>query len=512
MKSVSLSFTALAATLSLAALASPVSLAAQEAAQMAGESDAMTSPRDDAMTPAQIREDLALVRKALEQIHPGYTRYTSQATLDALWEEIEAAALATPTRGVLYHQISRILAAIRCDHTKAELPDDFEQARLTEPLYLPLRYAIFDERMFITNPGATGLAQGTEVLAIDGRPISQAIAAVKALFPVDGDTDFVKEKSIASFDEFMGPAFEHFYPFLFETAPEVTLALAGGRAGTREVTTERLGFTDYSAITGERRFSRNFKDAVTFKLIDDRAAYLRVDTFVNYREPVDPDTIYAPIFAELGASGRDTLILDLRRNGGGSNDAQMGLLQWLMPAAFREADALLVKSDRIDPELRPYLGTWEKAALNPDPAWFKRREDGMFEVINPMVGKPRVSIPAKDGAFGGRLIVLTSGDNASGVTHMLAVIRTQREATFVGEPTGGAATGATAGILFFLTLPHSGVKVRVPLQRTVITNAEELNPRLGITPDILAPDTRASTLLGTDPALDAAMQILAQNR
>ncbi|MEO0642239.1 MAG: S41 family peptidase, partial [Pseudomonadota bacterium] len=324
--------------------------------------------------------------------------------------------------------------------------------------------------------------------------------------------DFVKEKSIASFDEFMGPAFEHFYPFLYEAAPEVTLTLAGGRAGTREVTTERLGFTDYSAITGERRFSRNFKDAVTFKLIDDRAAYLRVDTFVNYREPVDPDTIYAPIFAELGASGRDTLILDLRRNGGGSNDAQMGLLQWLMPAAFREADALLVKSDRIDPELRPYLGTWEKAALNPDPAWFKRREDGMFEVINPMVGKPRVSIPAKDGAFGGRLIVLTSGDNASGVTHMLAVIRTQREATFVGEPTGGAATGATAGILFFLTLPHSGVKVRVPLQRTVITNAEELNPRLGITPDILAPDTRASTILGTDPALDAAMQILAQNR
>ena len=44
-------------------------------------------------------------------------------------------------------------------------------------------------------------------------------------------------------------------------------------------------------------------------------------------------------------------------------------------------------------------------------------------------------------------------------------------ATFIGEKTGGAPTGATAGVIFFLELPASGIKVRVPAQRTVIANA-----------------------------------------
>ncbi|MEL6487608.1 MAG: hypothetical protein AAFQ13_10765, partial [Pseudomonadota bacterium] len=350
--SFSLSIATLAAAVALTAPLAP--LMAQETASAEAAASA-TSPRDDVMTAKQVREELAITRKALEDIHPGYTRYTSKAVLDALWDDVEAKALANPTRGEVYLQISRVLAAIRCDHTKAELPDDFEQARLAEPLYMPLRYAIFDGRMFVTNPGATGLARGAEILAIDGRPVREAIDAVKALFPVDGDTDFVKDASITQFGEFMGPAFEHFYPFLYETGPEAVLSVADGKEGARELRTQRLGYTDYAAITGEQRFSSNFADAVTFKLLDDTAAYLSVDTFVNYRKPVDPDTIYAPIFEELARSGRDTLIVDLRRNGGGSNDAQMGLLQWLMPDSFREADALLVKSNRIDPEIRPYL-------------------------------------------------------------------------------------------------------------------------------------------------------------
>ncbi|MEL6737684.1 MAG: S41 family peptidase, partial [Pseudomonadota bacterium] len=460
MKTFCVSMTTLVAAIAPLAPVSPTF--AQEAQGMEPASSAI-SPRDDVMTAKQVREELAITRKALEDIHPGYTRYTSKAALDALWDDVEAKALANPTRGEVYLQISRVLAAIRCDHTKAELPDDFEEARKAEPVYLPLRYAIFDGRMFVTNPGETGLVRGAEIVAIDARPVGEVIEAVKALFPVDGDTDFIKDRSISQFGEFMGPAFEHFYPFLYDTQPEVVLSVADGQGGASEVRAQRLGYTDYAAITGEQRYSSNFVDAVTFKLLDDTAAYLSVDTFVNYRRPVDPDTIYAPIFEELARSGRDTLIVDLRRNGGGSNDAQMGLLQWLMPEDFRQADALLVKSDRIDPDIRPYLDSWEKAALDPDPAWFKQRADGMFEIINPFVGKPADSIPAKPGAFGGRLIVLTSGDNASGVTHLLAAIRTQREAVFIGERTGGAATGATAGILAYLTLPHSGVKVRVPL-------------------------------------------------
>lgn len=493
----------------LALIASPL-LAQSKAAP---EPSTSLSPRDEILSSEQVREDLAIARRALEHIHPGYTRYTSQAELDVMWEEGRAMALAKPTRGSLYLQVSRVLAAIRCDHTKAELPEDFEQARAAEPLYLPFRYAIFDGRLFVTDPGATGLVAGSEVLAIDGVAAGEIITKVFALFPVDGDTDFIKGESVVAQGEFLGPALDHFYPFLYETGPQARLSVSTGAGAAREVSVDRHTYSQFVEASGQQRFASNFDSAVTFRLLDDRAAYLSVDTFVNYRRPVDPDALYAPVFEELAKSGRDTLILDLRRNGGGSDDAQTGLVRWLMPTAFRQAEAVLVKTDRIDPALKPYLSTWEKAALDPDPAWFRKRADAMFEIIEPAVGKPPLSIPARNGAFTGRLIVLTSTDNASGVTHLLATLRTQRPGTvFIGERTGGAATGATAGVLLYLTLPNSQIRVRVPLQRTVIAGAERLDPRLGITPDILAPDTLMSTLAGIDPAMEAALAYLAENK
>ena len=78
----------------------------------------------------------------------------------------------------------------------------------------------------------------------------------------------------------------------------------------------------------------------------------------------------------------------------------------------------------------------------------------------------------------------------------------------IGEQTGGAPTGATAGILFFLTLPESGIRIRVPAQRTVIANAAKLPQRSGIAPEMPAPMTAADYFAGNDPALAAARSAL----
>ena len=48
---------------------------------------------------------------------------------------------------------------------------------------------------------------------------------------------------------------------------------------------------------------------------------------------------------------------------------------------------------------------------------------------------------------------------------LLARLKASERVTLVGEPTGGSAAGPTAGILFFLTLPNSGLTVNVPALR-----------------------------------------------
>lgn len=466
-------------------------------------------PRDEPLTVEAALEDIALARRALSSLHAGYDRYTSSDTLDAQWEATIRQAEAGMTRGELYLEMSRLLAMIRCDHTKAEIPDDFETYRDEVALYLPFRFKLFDGRMYVTVAGeGVPLAREDEIIAVDGEPVSGLLADLYPLFPVDGDTDFVKEPSVSDFGEFYGPAFEHFMPFLRPIEPMATVTVRRNTGGTERLSVQRLTFSDYSALTGEKRFSSNFRDAIRYAPLGDDAAYLAVDTFVNYRTPIEPDLIYQPIFQRMKAEGRTRLILDLRKNGGGSTDAQVGLVKWIAREPISQAEAVWTRAAVIDDDLKPYLRTWDQAALNPKPEWFEPLRNGYYKIIAPQAGAPGGPLAPKEGSFTGDLVLLTSTDNASGVTHLLAALRGADRGTFVGEPTGGAATGATAGILLTMTLPNSEIRVRIPLQRTIMANAEKFDPRLGIVPDILAPDTKESFFAGRDPALESARALL----
>jgi len=91
---------------------------------------------------------------------------------------------------------------------------------------------------------------------------------------------------------------------------------------------------------------------------------------------------------------------------------------------------------------------------------------------------------------------------------MVAQLKASGRGTFIGERTGGAPTGATAGTLYFMTLPGSGIIIRIPAIRSVIANAEDLPKRNGIAPDISAPMTAKAYFAGQDPAMEAAKKHL----
>ncbi len=478
-------------------------------------SSADTTPREDShataremMAPEAARADLALARRALETIHPGYARYTPKAELDAIWADMEAAAEAGVTRERLYVDLSRLLAAIRCDHTKAELPDDIADARNVEATYLPFRFVLFDGRMYADTVAENGpLKRGEEILSIDGRPVAEWISQVADLVPVDGDADRVKPLAIAYSTEFMGGALDHFAPLIETLSPLAKLHVR--RDGEIvEVAAERLTYPAYQALIGEVRYSRNFVDSVRFERLGDQGAYLAVDTFVNYRQPVDAMAHLAPYFQILKDERRTKLIVDLRKNGGGSNDAQEALLAHLINAPLAPVESVFVKTISIDPDVRARINTWDAAALDPDPAWFEPAGDGTYRVVAPEAGAPSAPIAPAPDAFDGDLAFLTGPGNASGVTHLLAALRGAGRGLMVGEPTGGAPTGATANVIFFLELPESGITVRVPAQRTLIANSERLPQRTGLSPDVAAPQTAATYFAGRDPALDAARDAL----
>ncbi|MEL6877454.1 MAG: S41 family peptidase, partial [Pseudomonadota bacterium] len=391
--------------------------------------------------------------------------------------------------------------------TKAELPRTLRNARKDQPLYLPMRWVVIDGRAIVEAPGqGTGLNFGDEIVSMDGRPMADVMAQVAPYVPVDGYTEWGRAGGIGQSLEFMGGAVDHFGALMWEVPEVATLEVRGTDGETRTVEIKRIDFDGWSTL-GEKS-QANFKDAVTFERIGENAAYFSVDTFVNYREPVKPKTIYQPIFKAIKDEGRDTLILDLRKNGGGSSDANYGLLANLLTEPFRPRKEMVAKTLDLD-GIRPHLWTWDSRALDPNPMGFSKRDDGTYALRSFVSDDLRTVKPAKY-AFDGKLIVLTSNTNSSGSTNFITWMTELGRATTVGEKTGGSAEGPTAGLQFTLTLPNSGVRMRLPFFH-VKNNVKSFERGLGITPEVSAPLTVEAFRERRDPALEAALKLAARS-
>ena len=471
-------------------------------AALAQKADAKSS--DDKLSVEQIKSDIALAEEAYTRIHPGYTRYATAADMQAAWDRLEAAAIAENgmSLGDFYLGVQKILTDIRCDHTKAELPKTLIEKRKTSPVYLPIRWNLVEGRGLVRIAGSdTGLKYGDEILAIDGRPLADLVREVAAYIPVDGYTEWSRTGGISESLEFRGGAIDHFGALLWDVAPQAELRVASKDGDIRDLTIDRIFFDQWSELGAQDGVTRNFKDAVKFERLGAKGAYLSVDTFVNYREPVDPDVIYDPIFDALQTENRDYLILDLRQNGGGSSDAQSGLLNRIMTEKKTFSKDVQVKALNID-GLREHLWTWEKAAMNPNKLAFKKNKDGSYS-FRKFAGQ-HGKIKPKKNAFKGELVVLTSNGNSSASATILAHLKDSGRATLIGEKAGGSAEGTTAGIQYTLTLPESGIKTRIPVIR-YFTNIKSFEPGLSTSPDIYAPMTVDAFRARRDPALEAAM-------
>jgi hypothetical protein len=116
----------------------------------------------------------------------------------------------------------------------------------------------------------------------------------------------------------------------------------------------------------------------------------------------------------------------------------------------------------------------------------------------------------EEGVYAGRLLVLVDRGTASSAEYFTAMLRDNRAATVIGEPTDGAGCGYTNGGIPTV-LKNSGARVKIP--DCVRARADGSNEVAGITPDVLIPWRRNdSTYQRVKRVSDALSQTLsAQN-
>ena len=479
------------------------------AALLATPAIAMPNPL---LTPAQASSDVALMRRAMETIHPGLYRYVPKAEVDASFARLEALARQPVATLTLHREIARLVASIHCDHSKPELPEAIEQWRQTNASHLPFRFTLVEGRMIVLS-GA--LPKGAEITAINGRPVPQILSAVAPLVAYDGDTDQAVTVKIADDSDLGGSDLDEYGPGLFGVPQQWDIAWKmPGDPARRASQLAPISFNQWTQLDApDGRYRNEFYNGISWRMAG-RQARLKIDTFVNYRNPVAATPFLGGFFKAMKDAGTEHLILDLRNNGGGSEDVSIALARHLFDAPFTWSKPIRYKAIRVG-DLQRHISSWGDATalFNPPEAAFIRTADGWFDRIptgtdeandddSTMEHQP---VPAAQ-RFNGRLTVLTGLRNGSGATRTIAWLKERRGATLVGEEGGGSAEGPTAGNIFLLTLPESGIRVRVP-NAWNRTNIKAFTPRRGVAVDVLVVPTLADFEAGRDRAVEVARSL-----
>jgi hypothetical protein len=464
------------------------------------------------LTPAQASSDVALMRRALETIHPGLYRYVSKAQVDASFARLEAQAKQPISTLVLHREIARMVASIHCDHSKPELPDAIAKWRQTNASHLPLRFKLIEGRMIVI---AGALPKGAEITAINGRQVPQILNALAPLVAYDGETDQAIAVKIADDSDLSGSDLEEYWPGLFGAPSQWDIAWKVlGEAAAKTSQLAPISFDQWTQLDApDGKYRNEFYNGITWRMAG-KTARLKIDTFVNYRNPVAATPYLSGFFNAMKAAGTEHLILDLRHNGGGSTDPTIALGRHLLDTPFTLTRSIRAKIIRFG-DLPKHIETRgdREAQFNPPESAYRRTGDGLLERIPTGTDESddddstseHQPLPVTQ-RFTGRLTVLTGPQNGSGATMTIAWLKDRRDVTLVGEDTSGSAEGPTAGNIFNLVLPESHIRVRVPQFRS-FTNIKQFTPRRGIMADVQVVPTLADFEAGRDRAVEVARRL-----
>jgi hypothetical protein len=299
------------APLILAAAAAAAALGAAAVAQRPFRACALpaaTAPPAD--RDARWRHDLAYLMSALARCHVCPTARIAAAELRAAAREVDAGIPGWSDARIAL-ELAALAARLGDAHTWID----------TRPLggAVPLRLTWLDDGVYVADAAPEHAARiGDRVVAIDGRPVAEALAAVARL--VSHDTDGWL-RALAP-DALTRPAVLHALTiaaspdelrYALEDAAGTRRALELAAAGDAPARWARAGAPD--APLGERDRERSYWYAV---LPEQRAVYVQYNQCAE-----DPDRPMARFAAEvaeaLAAMPDGAAVVDLRGNGGGDS-------------------------------------------------------------------------------------------------------------------------------------------------------------------------------------------------
>jgi hypothetical protein len=402
------------------------------------------------LDPSAWRGDVRFLVAAVDSIHPRPYRRHSRAELDSAAADLER-RLPSLRYDQAVGEISRLLALLGDGHSRLDqlrLPSHGEPTLGTLPgpgfdVWYPVKCEVFADGLWIVK--ATRLHSdllGSKVVAINGRPVAEAVAKLEPLIPADNPMWTLRVlPALLRSPGYLAASGVAEYP---ETPLRLTVVNAVGRQRQVLITAEpsdtATSWIDADAgVAAPLPLTRRLAGPFSYEDFgdDQQTVFVRIREIVNEPGQESMAAFVARLFAHVDSIGSNQLIIDLRGNGGGNNYLNQPLVHAL--------------------------------------------------IQHPELDKT------------GRLFVVVDRGTFSAAVSLAADLQRETHALFVGEPTGAGPN--SPGDPVDVRLPVSGLVARV--STVYWQGSDPRDPREFIAPDLPATPTWADWLAHRDPALGA---------
>jgi len=372
---------------------------------------------------------------------------------DKLYLETIPKVRATRSTAEYYQVLIELCAKLQDGHTNVYPARELRNA-MTRPLLTThlVEGRVLVREVFDPALAAGGVVPGTEILEVDGEPVT-AYAQREIAPYVSASTPQDLASRVYGYQFLVGPQGK---------TPRVTYRNASGKSfvlATRRVDWESFG----KAAGGKPPFE--------LRKLPGNVAYVALNGFGDSKAA----DAFLAAFDQIATS--TALIIDLRNNGGGNSHEGYRVLATLTDQPFATSKW----------STRQYLPAYR--------AWKRPLPDfqGTAETWQP------------DGRrhFRGPVAVLTSGGTYSAAEDFMVAWEGMRRGPIVGEPTGGST-----GQPLFVSLPGGGV-ARICTKADTYADGRAWVGH-GIQPTVRVAPTVADLRRGRDTVLEAALTAVRQ--
>lgn len=357
--------------------------------------------------------------------------------------------LATTSTFDYYRELTRLVAQLNDGHTNVYLPSQLTSMQCAPGIATQLVegrvlvVAVHDRTL-----KKAGIVVGTELIKVDGVDVKEHATRNVAPF-LCASTEQDRVRRLYGRDLLLGPQ---------DASIRLTMKSADGSESEIEVARQgRMA----------ERFRRFQQRNVDYEVLDGNIGYLQLNSFGKQSVVKQ----FAALFPEIQKA--DSLILDLRKNGGGNSGVGWEILTFLVKKPFSTTRWHTL-------QYRPAMRAWGRQPVTPyaqEPQPFARTRATTFD-------KP--------------VVMLVGPATFSAAEDMVAVFDQVDRGKLIGSATGGSS-----GQPLMFDLPGGG-RARVCTKHDFYADGSEF-VGVGIAPDIAVEPTVADVRAGIDTVLQAAI-------